>query len=447
MELIGKSLLLLLIAFFVVPSVSYADNLDDNPLVPLMAGEKQRMRLEVDGMIPTPLNPSNRIELQSENLPHKFTVEASSFPVKSFLYIFTSEYSPASTWTVKFNGATIAKNIHSDSIGGDVQGDGKTSIRQTIFFDVTDQVSKGENTLTIYDIASSDPYYFDGAILLNFYQSDDEHQYWIYHGVEYIEHFEEFYKFDRRDAIYTRNFPFADYPVQSSATLYTVYHNNEEELDELKFNNQPLRDRDANFILDGSHLVAKTFDVSKSLDDNDDAVFTIKKFQAFSGATLRQYEDVPIYPSLVILETKPSVNSKVVVLANSIDRELAAESGLYEYIEAMDFDVVQASPEDFEKYRNHRFIIILGGPDAPEGVGDEVRAADVLDLDDLVYIRTKGNKHNFEARDVWTQFKNQFVWILAGSDREQTKQAHIDNRIRGQYILPQPPVLNTSAAR
>jgi hypothetical protein len=334
MELIGKSLLLLLITFFVLPSISYADNLDDNPLVPLIAGEKQKMRIEVKGMIP-PISDlkSNRIKLQSENLPHKFTIEASSFPVKSYLYIFTSEYSPSSVWTLKFNGATIVKNQHSNSIGSNINGDGKSSIRQTFFFDVTDLVTKGENTLSIFDVSSTEPYYFDGAILLNFYKSDDEHQYWIYHGVEYIEHFEEFYKFDQKDAIYSRNFPFADYPVQSSATLYTVYHNKEEELDELKFNNQPLRDRDALYILDGSHLVAKKFDVSRSLDDNDEAVFTVKKFQAFTGADLRQYEGVPIYPSLVILEAKPSVNSKVVVLANSIDSELADESGLYDYIE------------------------------------------------------------------------------------------------------------------
>ncbi len=147
----------------------------------------------------------NRRRLKDDGLPRNFpiTVGDGEEPVKSYLYIFVDGFSkPSSIWKVEFNGGVLAKNEHTDSVGASPIGDGLVDIeRQTIFFDVTGMVQPGENILTITDVASpTKAYFFDGAVLLNFYPSEEEHMYWIYHGVEFLE------KKDYNDATYKMAF-------------------------------------------------------------------------------------------------------------------------------------------------------------------------------------------------------------------------------------------------
>jgi hypothetical protein len=457
MQTADKIFICSLVFLIFLPSPLFAENLNDNPLEPLLNGEKQNLRLEVSGMFPRASEGStlHRRRLQDDNLPHLYSinVEGSGVPTRSYLYILTGEYfSPYSIWTVKFNQNILADYEHTDSVGGNPRGDGEVDLeRQTIRFDVTGMVSPGENTIIITDVDSpTSSYHLDGAILLNFYPSEEEHQIWVYHGVEYLE------KKDRYDAISEVSFDGVNKPSRSEATLYTAYQNGEKGLDALLFNGNTLKDRDANYLpaedkfgaylLDGSHLIAKSFPVSDYLGDSNRLTFAMETFKE-EGALPTQYSDVPIYPSIAILDVKLPPKSKVVVLANSIDLEHASD--FFDFLENRGLDVVHVNSEQFESYKEEKFIVILGGPDAPEGVGEIVRESGMLSIDDVDDIRRRGSGKRFISDNPWNRRPGQKVWILAGSSRDQTMQAHSDHRESvGQEIVSnsEPTESDTTSA-
>ncbi|RMF90975.1 MAG: lamin tail domain-containing protein, partial [Methanobacteriota archaeon] len=88
-------------------------------------------------------------------------------------------------------------------------------------------------------------------------------------------------------------------------------------------------------------------------------------------------------------------------------------------------EVIHATADDFDQYRTQKFIVILGGPDAPEGVGDIVRDSGILKIDNVDYIREKGHRARYDGTNPWGLLPGQRVWILAGSDRNLTREAHL----------------------
>ncbi len=62
---------------------------------------------------------------------------------------------------------------------------------------------------------------------------------------------------------------------------------------------------------------------------------------------------------------------RVVVLANSVDYELGSE--FFRFLGNKGIDVVHVSATDFEQYKQEKFVVILGGHEAYEGVGDIVK--------------------------------------------------------------------------
>jgi protein-L-isoaspartate(D-aspartate) O-methyltransferase len=108
-----------------------------------------------------------------------------------------------------------------------------------------------------------------------------------------------------------------------------------------------------------------------------------------------------------------------VLLANSIDLELAP------FLEPM-LEVVHSNAKDFDRYKKEKFIVILGGPDAYEGIGEIVNG--ILDPEEEKYIRTPGKKRMYIKTNVWEDA--QVVCIIAGSGRDQTKEAMLENLVR-----------------
>jgi hypothetical protein len=171
---------------------------------------------------------------------------------------------------------------------------------------------------------------------------------------------------------------------------------------------------------------AKKFSVLKYLDRSNTATFTMERYQPEPGAAYIQYAENPIYPSIVILDLKLPPKPKVVVLANSIDTTTSSE--LFGFLKSKGLDVIHATADDFEQYKDEKFIIILGGPDAPEGIGDIVKGTGMLKIDDADYIRMDGNRNKYFGTNPWGGSPDQIVWILAGSDRQLTLQANLDHR-------------------
>ncbi len=113
---------------------------------------------------------------------------------------------------------------------------------------------------------------------------------------------------------------------------------------------------------------------------------------------------------------------RIVLLANSVDYELAAD--FIEFLQSKGVNVTRSTAPDFEQYKSEKFVAVLGGPNAYEGVGNMVQG--ILSSEEQEYLRVKGNRKMYVKTNVWAQ--GQSVFVIAGSDREQTKQAHIENR-------------------
>jgi desulfoferrodoxin (superoxide reductase-like protein) len=107
---------------------------------------------------------------------------------------------------------------------------------------------------------------------------------------------------------------------------------------------------------------------------------------------------------------------KAILLANEIDYTRAGR--LVEFLEENGFEVIHIAASELDQYKIEELIIILGGPDAPDGVGDVVKS--VLDEREQQLVRL--GVHYFLEEDLWAP--NQKVFIFAGKDRDQTRDAH-----------------------
>ena len=158
-------------------------------------------------------------------------------------------------WTVQFNGNTLAAGEHTNSQGNKSKGDGANGggNRQTTRFKVTDYVEDGENALYLHADAfdrTSKEYYIFGVVLVTFYQDSEQHEYWVYDGVEYLE-----LKLVTDDYFYAEDLDGATYPDGSKGTLYTVIGiedddgNGYEEDDALYFNDNLLDPQTSNYLI------------------------------------------------------------------------------------------------------------------------------------------------------------------------------------------------------
>lgn len=111
---------------------------------------------------------------------------------------------------------------------------------------------------------------------------------------------------------------------------------------------------------------------------------------------------------------------KAILLANDIDFTRAKD--LVPFLEDNGFEVIRIQASEFEAYKTENLIIILGGADSPDGVGNVVRSV----LDEREQALTRTGIRYFLKTDVWAP--GQRVFIFAGKDRDETKQAHIEHR-------------------
>ncbi|WP_232460958.1 hypothetical protein [Thermococcus radiotolerans] len=157
-------------------------------------------------------------------------------------------------------------------------------------------------------------------------------------------------------------------------------------------------------------LLARTSDYSGGIlatEGDYRAVYSSVELEAGSA------EELSVLKELVdwTLNYEPVQMPEVVILANDIDwgikgNLLAAELG------AFGLSVRHVTADDFEAYKDSRIIVILGGPDAYDGVGGYVRQ--VLSPGEQSAVRN-GERGMFVKTNVWTE--GQVVVVLAGQDR------------------------------
>jgi len=122
---------------------------------------------------------------------------------------------------------------------------------------------------------------------------------------------------------------------------------------------------------------------------------------------------------------------KMLLLANSIDYSLAGS--FIDYFDSHGVTVIHATAEQFNDqsygYQQYQTIVILGGQDAPEGIGEITK--DLLDSDHQEFLKNGSNRGMFDEGDRWGA---ESVVIFAGSDRYQTQKAHEENL--DQFRIP-----------
>jgi hypothetical protein len=111
----------------------------------------------------------------------------------------------------------------------------------------------------------------------------------------------------------------------------------------------------------------------------------------------------------------------VVVLANSID--YSNSLGLITLFRKNGFEIFHNTASLFHNCKQSKLIVVLGGPDAPEGVGEIVR--EILTEDEQNSVRSPGAKLVFVKSNVWAG--DQKVIVLAGADRKLTLVAIQEN--------------------
>jgi hypothetical protein len=323
-----KRLLMFVAVFIMITGPVAADNRADNPLDPLYSAEKVNWAIQVDGMYPqlkTDIH-KDSVVLRDTYFDNRHTFYFNvSKPVgvkKSFIYIFTGGYDclifllePCEGWTVRFNGNQLASFEHTNSTGYDPRGDGTLGggLRQTIRFEVTNYVVDGENSLFIQGNTwqqGSEQIKIYGVMLITFYTSAEEHEYWLYNGVEFLQPTNVF-----EDFFYGEDLTGATYTEDSKGTLYTVTGivdgdlNGFEENDAMYFNDILLEPNASNYLLEtqnSSHLDIVKFDVSDYLDGSDSIKFTYVEDPERSGFPQPLYLNIPFYPSIFILDVESS---------------------------------------------------------------------------------------------------------------------------------------------
>lgn len=138
--------------------------------------------------------------------------------------------------------------------------------------------------------------------------------------------------------------------------------------------------------------------------------------------SLGSFDRISYYETQRFAAEKAQKKLGVTILANAIDSGMAED--FFGFLKNKGMTVRRSNASQFDQYKNEKFIIMLGGPDAYNGVGDIV--SEVITAREAEEIREEGNREMIVKTNVW--MKGQVVVILAGSNREMTREAWDENK-------------------
>jgi hypothetical protein len=126
------------------------------------------------------------------------------------------------------------------------------------------------------------------------------------------------------------------------------------------------------------------------------------------------------------------VVKKIHLLSNSIDLGLA--TGFLEYFDEKGVKVYHLNASNFTGYNKNKNIVILGGHEAYDGIGDIVK--EVLNETEQHEVSRNNYGTYFMKEKVWTNTAKQRVFVIAGKNRNVTEKACANNmeRIRSKLL-------------
>jgi len=132
------------------------------------------------------------------------------------------------------------------------------------------------------------------------------------------------------------------------------------------------------------------------------------------------FHEAGIFALLANAAAKKS--GEIAVFANSIDKAMAGD--FFSFLRSRGMQVSIFNASDFEKEKTRKIIVILGGPDAYEGIGEIVRS--LVNESEQSYLRVKGNRKMLAAGNRFSD--GQRVFVISGSDRHETAKARAENK-------------------
>jgi hypothetical protein len=138
---------------------------------------------------------------------------------------------------------------------------------------------------------------------------------------------------------------------------------------------------------------------------------------------------------LMVFQCTAQKEEHVIILANDIDWENAqGPNGLINFLKNKTFSVLRIEAAEFEEYKHSPAIVILGGPDAPDGIGDVIKKYGLLTQHEQDLSRNPccASRKMFVKRNIFTE--SQWIFIFAGATREETQEAH-ENAENKQWLI------------
>jgi|GEM_PF-6517840 len=114
-------------------------------------------------------------------------------------------------------------------------------------------------------------------------------------------------------------------------------------------------------------------------------------------------------------------SAEIAVFSNSVER--AGAENLFSFLKTRGIEAGVFNASEFEREKSRKILIILGGPDAPEGIGELVRS--LANRSEQEYFRVKGNKKMLALS---SKSGEQRIFIIAGSDRHETAKSMAENK-------------------
>jgi cellobiose-specific phosphotransferase system component IIB len=105
---------------------------------------------------------------------------------------------------------------------------------------------------------------------------------------------------------------------------------------------------------------------------------------------------------------------KLIIVTNEVNYEL--DKDVINFIATRGVPIERVSPVDFGKYKGEKYILVLGGPNDDEGLGDIVK--EVLSTDEVNYVNQMGNRKLYLKTNKWSG--DQYVLVIAGYDADAT---------------------------
>jgi len=124
---------------------------------------------------------------------------------------------------------------------------------------------------------------------------------------------------------------------------------------------------------------------------------------------------------LVLLSASLATAQSITLVGNSIDMPLV--QGYVDTLKAIGFPVDEISAKELPQHQSDPLILILGGQNAPEGVGTVVNGI-LTDSEKKEAIASTQARTTVVIPSVWTD--RQKVMVFAGYGKEQTRKAFGD---------------------